>query len=203
MIYTRHKVGKLLPDQTQRCTLCGEVIADYRHAMSDGPIGTWPEGFIYIGGNNPIELTTELPKNKKVVCCAVEMKVEQQHADFLNIGHKVIINNHSDIYLQNPQWFKATDDPLVFITVDYKNLPFSVKKFVPQMNWIPFSITTCFLDRELIFLTKDDEWFKGELRNYSEYGFLITYYESYKSVDDISHYMEVITPIQLKYENRT
>lgn len=64
VIYIEHSAGDF-EDNIQVCVNCGKVLVDYTgHWVSDGKskLTGWPRGPVYVTGTNPVQTTTERPK---------------------------------------------------------------------------------------------------------------------------------------------
>lgn len=65
MTVTKHYVEPL-KDGIQKCTLCGEIISDYRNVLWDSTDGTPPKGFaegnVFISYGNPTIYYTDTPE---------------------------------------------------------------------------------------------------------------------------------------------
>lgn len=61
-------------------------------------------------------------------------------------------------------------------------------------GWRPFTKETKVRGRMLFWDKKQNTWFEGNLIDDSEYGLVISLYDSYKTLQDISYYKLINTP---------
>lgn len=73
--------------------------------------------------------------------------------------------------------------------------PMLDKRDVDYHNgWITFSKDTKVRGRMLFWDKKQNNWFEGNLIDDSEYGLVISLYDSYTTIQDISYYKLINTP---------
>ena len=63
------------------------------------------------------------------------------------------------------------------------------------MQWLKFSPTIKERGRMIFWSTRENNWFEGELIEDSEYGLIISLYETYTDINDISHYYIPTKPL--------
>lgn len=62
------------------------------------------------------------------------------------------------------------------------------------MKWVKFTKDIKHRGRMIFWDKKENLWFEGNLIDDSEYGLIISLYESYRTFKDITHYMLIDIP---------
>jgi hypothetical protein len=63
------------------------------------------------------------------------------------------------------------------------------------MEWVNITdIEKVPTGKDLMFLTKEGQWFEGRMRNDYDFGWCVSTYESYVAASDLTHYLEIKLP---------
>lgn len=62
------------------------------------------------------------------------------------------------------------------------------------MEWLIFTKEIKYRGKMLFWDKKEKNWFEGYLVDDPEYGLVISLYETYRTLKDVSHYMLINTP---------